>query len=159
NRQNMGFFGRLEEDYYKAPLGPDTMMRGFCVTLGPVKWRFFWARIGDGLYIASKSFILEDLYALNKEWAADPAKRQAGEGAPGHAMVRVRADSWNQVLPAYRLSWAENNRKACLNNLGPLSSVGRALLAEAENDPKKWTPEELGKAANRMADRQEAVRF
>jgi hypothetical protein len=35
------------------------------------------------------------------------------------------------VLADYRLGWAENEREACLNNLGPLSNVSRALAARA----------------------------
>ena len=46
-------------------------------------------------------------------------------------MVRVRPQNWNEVLPDYRLSWAENDREACLNNLGVLSSTSRALSARA----------------------------
>jgi hypothetical protein len=42
-------------------------------------------------------------------------------------MVRLRPENWNMVLPDYRLGWAENNREACLNNVGPLTSLARAL--------------------------------
>ena len=29
--------------------------------LGPVKWRFHWARIGSGFYLASKASVLKDI--------------------------------------------------------------------------------------------------
>ena len=44
-------------------------------------------------------------------------------------MVRIRADHWNAVLPDYRLGWEESSRQACLENLGPLSNVARAMAA------------------------------
>ena len=37
---------------------------GFGLRFGPAKLRFFWARIGRGLYLSSKPFVLEDLAAL-----------------------------------------------------------------------------------------------
>ena len=76
------------------------------------------------LYLASKAFILEDL-------AASQAAVDDG-GPEAHAMVRVRADHWKDVLPAFQLGWAESSREACLNNLGPLSSVARAVQATSD---------------------------
>lgn len=73
-------------------------------------------------------------------------------------MVRLRPRNWNQVLPDYRLGWAENNREACLNNLGPLSSVGRAYTAALG----KIDEAELARIAGRIhreADRLHGVHF
>jgi hypothetical protein len=44
-------------------------------------------------------------------------------------MIRVWPEHWKAVLPEYRLGWEEGSRQACLENLGPLSSVGRAMAA------------------------------
>ncbi len=55
-RENFTRWIRLEQDFYKGPLGKDARMHGYGFSIGPVKWRFFWARIGKGLYVASKSF-------------------------------------------------------------------------------------------------------
>ncbi len=56
-------------------------------------------------------------------------------------MVRIRPQNWNKVLPDYQLGWAENNRRACLNNLGPLSNVARAYATinpeQVRNEPAK----------------------
>jgi hypothetical protein len=143
---------RFGQDFYKAKLSDGTPMRGYSVSIGPVKWRFFWSRIDKGLYVASKTEILEDLVAESK-------KEKAVEVGPtAHAMVRLRPANWNQVLGDYRLSWAENNRIACLNNQGPISSAGRAVLS-GKGDGKDATPEQLGKEANRVADRFGAVHF
>lgn len=104
-------------------------VRVFGVQFGPLKWRFFFARIGDGFYIASKKHILDD---IEEAVARVPKKGPSAEtaaGPTGHAMVRIRPENWNKVLPDYQLGWAENNRRACLNNLGPLSNVARAYAA------------------------------
>ena len=123
----------------------DGSVRCYSVAFGPVKWRMFFARIDDALYVASKRFILDDLAAATKEDRADG-------GPAAHAMVRVRPEHWNEVLPAFRLGWAETSREACLNNLGPLSSVARALTAS--------TGGKVGaRRIHREADRLHAVHF
>jgi hypothetical protein len=109
-------------DFYRVPLkGTDERIRCYAVEFGPVKWRLFFARIDRGLYLASQRFILEDLAAA--------AEKKADGGPTAHAMVRVRPEHWKEVLPAFQLGWAESSREACLNNLGPLSSVARAVSA------------------------------
>ncbi len=119
-----GFFN-LDFDFYRVPLEEkDNRIRCYSLGLGPVKWRVFFARIGDGLYIASKRFILEDLEAAAKEKKTD-------DGPTAHGIVRVRPDHWDKVLPAFQLGWAETSRVACLNNIGPMSSVARAVRASA----------------------------
>jgi hypothetical protein len=95
------------------------------IRFGPIKARLFWARIGDGLFLATQPFILEDLMALQTQLPRTGA--EAGPAA--HGLFRVRAGHWNELLPADRLGWAESNREACLLNIGPLTSVLRALSA------------------------------
>ena len=55
-------------------------------------------------------------------------------------MIRVRSQNWNQVLADFRLGWAENNREACLRNLGPLSSVARSFRSQ-ESENRNQQPE------------------
>ena len=52
-------------------------------------------------------------------------------------------------------SWAENNRQACIANLGPLSSVGRALPA----GDKGTDPAGRAKQALALAEEVYAVQF
>ena len=42
-------------------------------------------------------------------------------------MIRMRPKHWARVLTDFQLGWAENNRRACLNNIGPLTGVARSL--------------------------------
>jgi hypothetical protein len=70
-------------------------------------------------------------------------------------MARMRPQNWNAVLPDFQLSWAENDREACLNNLGALSAVSRALTARAPGAAASGGPtgEELDQLVRRYADR------
>jgi hypothetical protein len=148
-------------DFYQVPFKGDKnkMMRSFCLKFGPAKFRFFWARIGTAVYIASKDFILEDLLALENERAKVPAlAQQSPADPPAHAMVKLRPQHWNQVLADYRLGWAENHRQACLNNQGPLSSVARTFSGPLG----KIDDKELATVAERVrreADRVHQVHF
>jgi len=122
-----GWF-EVEHDFYRLPIeGCEQPARCYNLRFGPVKWRMFFARIGDGLYVASKRFILEDLAAI-----ADQKREDTGPVA--HAMFRIRPENWDRLLPTFRLSWAECAREASLDNLRPLSNVARALRAEGNGD-------------------------
>ena len=114
-RERGGFFP-LDHDFYKVPLaGSDARIRCYGISLGPVKWRLFYARLGNVLYIASKQCILEDLVTpsppprVEGQAALTPLSRhhvpRAGEGSgpTAHAMIRVRPEHWKAVLPEYRL--------------------------------------------------------
>jgi hypothetical protein len=124
-RIGSGLF-RVDQDFFEFPLSQGLNARGYGLSIGPIKLRFFWSRIGNGLHIATKPFILEDILALQNSGSAGVNDADS----VGHAMVRVRAQNWNQVLPDYKLSWAENDREACLSNLGLLTSIGRAWPTE-----------------------------
>ncbi|HEX8188606.1 MAG TPA: hypothetical protein VF586_09655, partial [Pyrinomonadaceae bacterium] len=118
----------FEYDFYKYRLSTGEPARAFGVRFDPARINFYWARIGRGVYVATKPFILEDLAALHARGRAAGAAA-VDEDLKGHALARVRAGNWNEVLPDYNLSWAENEREACLNNLGPLASAARAVAA------------------------------
>jgi hypothetical protein len=132
-RPARGLWIDISQDFYRAPLrDTDRRIRGYAVRFGPIKWRFFWARIGDGLYLASKASILDDLLKLHE----NPEIARGGAGSPtsahpAHAMVRIRAKNWKQTVPHFELGWAESSRQAGLNNLSLLSNVARAQAAEA----------------------------
>src|SRR5262249_640171 len=118
--------------------------------LGPIKLGVFWARIGNGLYLASKQYILEDLCE------AENATVGRGQGPRAHAMGRIRPQNWNLTLADFQLGWAENNREACLNNLGPLSSIGRAFVA-TPNANSSLSGKAPGDTPSEFADRFQGV--
>jgi len=60
-----GFF-RVTQDFYRMDADKGAAVRGYAFQVGPVKWRFFWSRIGNGLYIASRPFILDDLRRIQE---------------------------------------------------------------------------------------------
>ncbi len=142
-RPPSGWWLDTQTDFYKleplpgdkSPLGKDASpVRGFSLSFGPLKWRFFYARIGEGLYFASKRFVLDEIAtataARQKDSAGASPSQIATGGNKAHAMLRLRPENWQQVLPDFKLGWAENNRRAVLNNLGRLSNVARAHVAQ-----------------------------
>jgi hypothetical protein len=147
-----GWFA-LTEDFFKSELKPGVPMWSYTFRLEIVKWRLHWARIGKGLYVASKPDILKDLVEAEGK---DEGKPEPDTTA--NALVRLRARNWNQVLADYRLGWAENNRQACLRNLGPLASAGRAVMAAAENRPPR-EGDALNEEMRRLADGMYGVHF
>ncbi len=118
-----GWF-QTENDFYKIPIGENVLARTECVSLGPIKWRFFWARIEDQLYVASKPEVLHDLAKLH----ANGVKGTNDATSSAHAMIRIRPENWNQTLSNFQLGWAENHRQACLDNIGRLSSLTNAAV-------------------------------
>ena len=102
-----GLLWRREVDFYRVSFPKPHTIRCLVINIGGLKWRLYWGRIGDGLYIATRPFILEDLAAAHAE-GKKPAKTE-----PAHAVLRVRPENWNAVLPGYNLGWAEANRAAC----------------------------------------------
>lgn len=146
-RDSIGGLFSIDQDFYRLPLGQGHNIRAYGVRFGPLKWRFFWGRIGNGLYIASKPFILEDLIAITngKEKPSNP-----DSGPEAHGMVRIRPQNWDRVLTDYRLGWAENNREACLHNLGPLSSLSRSLTTKMPGRPADEMEQELRRLSARL---------
>jgi hypothetical protein len=146
NRWN---FLDLGSEFYKMQQG-DQGIRTYALAFGPIKLRFFWARIGDGLYIASKPFILEDLIANNEHFGSqDSLADRASSMANG--LVKVRQQNWNAVLADYRLGWEENSRAACIRNAGQLSGVARALTAgSADSQGSDALEAELDQRAQRL---------
>jgi hypothetical protein len=144
-------FLSLDQDFYHFQLKQGQTARSFGLRFGPIKLRVFWARIGNGLYLTSKQYILDDLCEANSATAAHD------QGPRAHAMGRIRPQNWNQTLADFQLGWAENNREACLNNLGPLSSIGRAFAAAPTGNPT-LSGKEHGDAMIEFADRVQAVR-
>jgi hypothetical protein len=184
-RPSSGGWFRTETDFYQLASDPveqrdapatrsndrsgEPTVRAYALAFGPLKWRFFSARIGNGFYIATKKFIIDDLMAAHgKQLAArnanggkDPTEQAAGPNRwqpRAHAMVRVRPEHWNRVIPEYQLGWAENNRRAVLNHLSMLSNVARAAVAE---DPGllKQDPASAAETIVRQAEALYGVHF
>ncbi|MEJ7590389.1 MAG: DUF1559 domain-containing protein [Planctomycetaceae bacterium] len=138
----LGWFA-FRKDFYTVQIG-DMKVRSFVLSLGPVKWRFFYSRIGGSVCIASKLQTLEQLATASVDHAAP----QNATGSPAHAQVTIHRQQWNRIVPSVRLSWDEAARQACLDNIGPLTSAARAA-ASSHHDTAGVTPEELsGMAAS-----------
>jgi hypothetical protein len=99
------------------------------VRYGPFRFRFYYARVGNGLYVTNQPYVLDDLQA-----AATAQRPGADKGPVGHAMMRLRPRNWNLALPGYNLGWAENNREASMRNLSMLNAAARAF----SSTPPVW---------------------
>ena len=123
NRETNSFIF-VQQDVYKIQSQGESDMRAYAFRFGPLTWRFYWARIDDGLYIASKPEIIHRLREAHRE---PPVQ---GPPLVSHGLVHVRPDNWNRVKPHYTIGWNESERRACMNNLGPLADIARAEGAQ-----------------------------
>ena len=124
-----GVIWTREADFYTVAFPKGHTVRCLVVTLAGLKWRLYWGRIGDGLYVATRPFILEDIAAAHAA-GARPARTE-----PAHAALRVRPENWHAVLPGYNLGWAEASRAACHTSLGMTANVGRGWNDRGPVDP------------------------
>ena len=140
-------FFQVEQDAYQLTGITEQPVRAYAFRFGPVTWRFYWMRIDDGLYITSTPDLVGELRAAAARHRQ--ASAHANDSEPAHGMVRVRPEHWQRIKPHFRIGWAESERRSCLNNLAPLSHVGRALAQSAKgNNDGKATIEN----AHRLAD-------
>ncbi len=159
-------FYRIENEANGKQAADDaTAVRGYAVALGPFKWRFFSARIGKALYVASKKHVIEDLVEATRQQVAQAGKGDAKTATTAkrwqptaHAMIRIRPENWKHVLPDFQLGWAENNRRAVINNLSLLSAVARAAVA-AEPELLKQNSATAMKSILRQAETTHGVEF
>ncbi|MFO0937563.1 MAG: DUF1559 domain-containing protein [Gemmataceae bacterium] len=115
----VGMSWSREVDFYKVAFPPPHQIRSVVLNIVGLKWRIYWGRIGNGLYIATRPFILEDLAA------AEAAKKYASKSEPSHVLFRVRPENWSAVMPGYNLGWSESLRKSCHGNLVTVENVAR----------------------------------
>ncbi|HYG75551.1 MAG TPA: DUF2950 family protein [Planctomycetota bacterium] len=156
-RNDRGGWIEIDQDFYKLQTPPREgkaapAVHAYGFRFGPIKWRFFWARIGGFLYVASQPGILEELAALD---SAPKAAAEEEAESKAHGLLTIRPTHWALVLPDYRLGWAENNREACLNNLSMLSGVAKAYGTELAQKPAN----EASRLLRKQADRLHAVHF
>lgn len=118
------FGTQLQGEFYHlaTPAGPPTRSLG--VRAGAVRYRVFWTRIGDGLYIANQPSILDELRTAARERSPLAG---SDRGPVAHAMLKLRPAHAVLALPGMRLGWEEANREACQRNLGMLSAAARAF--------------------------------
>ncbi len=121
---------------------------------GPFRFRFYLARIGNGLYVTNQSYVLDDLQA-----AAAAPRKGADQGPVGHAMMRLRPRNWNLALPGYHVGWAENNREASMRNLSMLNAAARAFSPTSPVLEKAATSEDRQRLVLELASKMYGVDF
>src|SRR5439155_27047321 len=98
--------------------------------------RICWGRVGDRLCVVNHPSVLDDI-------SGAAAGQTSGANPEAHALLRVRPENWNAVLPVYRLSWAEGQRNACQANQTRIANVARGWPALVQD--RAATPELLQK--------------
>ncbi len=137
-------FWDLDLDLFQCLMAGETKVRSCSLRFGPVRYRLYWGRIGNGLYIANSPVVFQDLFLSGMDLKMSKYNIPSGTGRfedrperdlgpKAHVMVKLRANHWDRALPGFQMGWAENNRLGCLHNLGPLSSTARALSATSGN--------------------------
>src|SRR5581483_6051597 len=66
-RQSVTDGVELRADFTHLTLKQGLKARALAVRMGPVQWRCYWARLGDGLYLANQPGVLEDLQEAQLE--------------------------------------------------------------------------------------------
>lgn len=144
-RNEMGY------DYYLFDSPKLQNCRCAAVTAGSGRLRVFWARIGNGLYAATRREILEELAELERTPAKDAPKQVAADAGPsGHMIVRLQHRNLQRALSMRGLARAEHNRGACLRNVMPLSYVARALVASGVSPSDSKFDEQMIQQAKRI---------
>jgi hypothetical protein len=114
----------FKAEFYHVRKNTPAGVRALTVQAGAIRYRIFWARIGDGLYIANLPDILDELQRVT---AQRSSAASSDRGPVAQAMVRLRPGHASLALPGWRLGWEEANRAACHRNLGMLSAAARAF--------------------------------
>src|SRR5262249_11437278 len=124
------------------------------------RWRLFYARIGNGLFLTNQAGVLDDLKVAHEQSVKAPARTLSR----AHAMMRLRPTNWNQALPGFHLGWAEVHRECCLHNLGALTGTARAAASKTfpqvplpEGGSNSW--DERSAALCRAADQLHGTHF
>jgi hypothetical protein len=132
-------FDRWSADFYDLPAYKGVSIHVFGIKiLGLLKWRVFYARVGDRLYAASKDYVLRDIVDAFVEGKRDRP------GEPATAAFTLDPRAFDRILTDLHLGWAEHARTACQNNQ---SGLWAALLATGGKDVAKaqqWSADRRG---------------
>lgn len=123
--RNFERFIRTEK--YQVKMG-DKNVRVFSLKILGMNFRIAWARMGHWLVLTNQPTMLEELaHFYEKQPKLEAGAAGATDaGEQGHVQFRIRPEGWNQVLPGYRLGWAENHRVACEVNQQQITNLARA---------------------------------
>jgi hypothetical protein len=107
-------------EFYKFPVAKAHTVRCMAIKFAGLKLRFFWGRIGDGLYFTNRPFLLDDIASAQAE-----GKPRQPASERSHALLQIHPENFHDVLPGYLLGWEENQRSACQKNLSMIANVAR----------------------------------
>jgi hypothetical protein len=153
-REQRGRLWEFNGDYslIDHPQDGRSATRVVSLSLGPITWRFYLARIGKGLYLASRRAIIDELAAAQGQ----PAEEPLTKSTPAHAMLRFRPEHWRKILPTYQLGWVSSARQRTLDNAALISPFLRTYLATHADSGRD---EELVQGVQKIAEQVHGVQF
>jgi hypothetical protein len=137
-----GFQDFVQMEQYQIPVG-ENKVRIYSIKLLGISFRIAWARMGNYLVVTNQPTMLPELHQYYSKQAAPSKEAATKKDDQGHAQFSIYPDAWKQVLPGYRLGWAENHRVACGKNQQCIANIARSypelVKTDGTYDPKLLT--------------------
>lgn len=137
-----GFQDFVQMEQYQIPVG-ENKVRIYSIKLLGISFRIAWARMGNYLVVTNQPTMLPELHQYYSKQAAPSKEANTKKDDQGHAQFSIYPEAWKQVLPGYRLGWAENHRVACAKNQQCIANIARSypelVKADGTYDPKLLT--------------------
>lgn len=137
-----GFQDFVQMEQYQIPVG-ENKVRIYSIKLLGISFRIAWARMGNYLVVTNQPTMLPELHQYYSKQAAPSKEANTKKDDQGHAQFSIYPEAWKQVLPGYRLGWAENHRVACGKNQQCIANIARSypelVKADGTYDPKLLT--------------------
>lgn len=125
-------------DYSRLQAKPDFVIHNCSWQLGPAKFRLFFARIDNALFVSTQKSVIESIHDFMRARSAGstilsakpPLERDSEKLAcRSQALFAINHENWRKVKSDADLLWLDNNRRACLKNLAPLTVSARATAS------------------------------
>lgn len=125
-------------DYSRLQAHPELIIHSCSWQLGPAKFRLFVARIEDEFYMSTQKSVIESLYEFrraSRDKTGSNSSSTKGDcmAAKSQAIFEINHEHWHKVQSDADLLWLDNNRKACLKNLAPLTVLARSVAGLRHN--------------------------
>ncbi len=137
-----GFQDFVQMEQYQIPVG-ENKVRIYSIKLLGISFRIAWSRMGNYLVVTNQPTMLPELHQYYSKLAATSKEDATKKDDQGHAQFSIYPEAWKQVLPGYRLGWAENHRVACGKNQQCIANIARSypelVKADGTYDPKLLT--------------------
>ncbi len=141
-------FTNNRPDFFHLKTSQGLRVRG--LSLRDNRGKFYWARLGENLYVANRLDVLEDVYEAVKR-----GEPRTGTGAPASLRITSRYQEDPNASREVALQQATFQRRACHRNLTLLIAGARAFGATPPVLNQAATPEERSRMVRQLTERME----